>query len=264
MAESIIAPALWCDSHAHLDSAEFQANVSEVIARAAAAGVDKILCMGNDPESSRAAFALAESHPHHLYPAAGLHPHEALKWGRDAESELRELWASDLVRCVGEIGLDYYYDFAPKKQQQEAFAAQLDTARNLKKPVSIHLREAFDDGFAILREVGVPQGGVLHCFQGGPAEAQIALSLNLHLSFSGMVTFKNAVALKTAVPLVPADRYLVETDSPYLAPVPYRGKTNEPAYVVQTGAYVAMLRGIPTEQAARETRQNAIDLFKMD
>lgn len=261
--ESIIeTPVLWCDSHAHLDFPELQNDLCNVLSRATQAGVDKILCMGNEPESSRTSLALSQAYPQ-IFAAAGLHPHEAAMWGRDCESELVELWQNEAVKCVGEIGLDYFYDFAPKRNQQEAFAAQLDAARNLQKPVSIHLREAFDDGFAILAEVGVPQGGVLHCFQGGPADAQRALSLNLHISFSGMATFKNAGTLRTAVPLVPSNRYLVETDSPFLAPIPYRGKTNEPAYVVKTGALVAELRGISVEQAARETRQNAIDLFKL-
>ncbi len=251
------------DSHAHLDAPDLRSQLDQVYARALAQGVRGVIAMGNDLPSSLAAFEIASrASGISVFPAAGLHPHEAQHWDRDHEA-LEALWPNERIVCIGEIGLDYFYNFSSKEQQRKAFRWQLEWAAKLQKPVSIHLRDAFSDGFAILREADLSCGGVVHCFQGGVKELETIMDLGLYVSFSGMVTFKNAVELRDAVPLVPADRYLIETDAPYLAPVPLRGKTNEPALVAHTANVLANLRGVPYEQIAAESLANTLRLFHL-
>ncbi len=257
-------PALpMIDSHAHLDFPEIQSQESELFARATAQGVQAVIAMGNDAATSKFALELSQrvTAPR-IFPAAGLHPHESKRIDEDRET-LEALWQDDRVVCVGEIGLDYYYDLSPKDVQRKVFENELEWAAKVKKPVSIHLRDAFDDGFAILRNADLSGGGVLHCFQGGPKELEIVMDLGLYVSFSGMVTFKNATALREAAPLAPADRYLIETDSPFLAPVPLRGRTNEPSFVAHTANALAALRGVSYEQVLSESYKNTIRLFHL-
>lgn len=248
------------DSHAHLTFDRFDADRAAVLDRAAAAGVDAILTIGTDLESSRAALALAEKHPQ-LYASAGVHPHQADELDDADWPAFHQLWRHPKIRAVGECGLDYYYDHSDRARQRQVFRRHLEAAGEVDRPVVIHIRDAFDDAYADIAAVGLPAGGVVHCFTGGPAECARALEMGLYISLSGIVTFKNAKPLRRAVPTIPADRLLVETDSPFLAPVPHRGKRNEPAYVAETAREVARLRGEDEATVRAAARANTIRLF---
>ncbi len=248
------------DSHAHVSFEGFADDLDAVLARAAAAGVDLMLNVGTDLASSLRARDFAHAHPQ-VWAAAGIHPHEADAFDDADWPRLAALWADPRVRGVGETGLDYYYDLSKRERQRALFRRHLEAAGGVGRPVIIHCRDAFDDLFALVGEVGLPAGGVLHCFTGGPAEAERAVAMGLHVSFAGIVTFKNAGALREAAALVPDDRLLVETDCPYLAPVPWRGKRNEPAFVVETARKLAALRGISYEAVCALTYANTVRLF---
>jgi TatD DNase family protein len=238
------------DSHCHLNSEDFAEDRAETIERALAAGVERMVLI-DDVES-------AERHEV-FYATLGVHPHEAAK--SDAAVALRRV-ADGLkhskVIAVGEIGLDYHYDFSPRDVQKAVFIEQLAMAREAGLPVVIHTREAWDDTFAILDEHWAPHGlpGIMHSFTGGVVEAQRSLELGFYLSFSGIVTFPKALDIQQAAREAPEDRILVETDAPYLAPVPKRGKRNEPAFVVHTAAKVAALRGVTLTEIAEATTRN--------
>jgi TatD DNase family protein len=234
------------DSHCHLDGEQFNADRAEVIARARAAGVETLVAIGLQP-----ALDLADSDAG-IYAVVGVHPHEAAK---STGEETAPLLSHPKVVAVGEIGLDYHYDFAPRDVQRAVFERQLKIARSAGLPVVIHTREAWDDTVAILKQHG-PGRGIFHCFSGGPAEAEEALALGYHLSFSGILTFPKAEEIRQAALLAPLDRLLVETDAPYLAPIPFRGKRNEPAYVVHTARRLAELRGLPLDELAAVTTAN--------
>jgi TatD DNase family protein len=245
------------DSHCHLAAEEFAADLSDVVSRARGAGLTTAVCIlaaGNDEESARAAVV------RHEWPAirfaAGIHPHQANHFAGAIDGALETVRRSVAYEdpcAIGEIGLDYHYDFSPRDVQQEIFRAQLRLARELRLPVVIHSREATDDTFRILREG--PVRGVFHCFTGDEVMARAALDMGFYLSFAGIVTFPAAVSIREAAKIVPEDRLLAETDSPYLAPVPYRGKRNEPAHVVQVIQTLAEVRGArPEDVAARVTR----------
>jgi TatD DNase family protein len=253
------APQL-IDTHAHLDFGDFTDEVPAVLERARAAGVVHVVTVGTDLASSRSARELADTSPA-LSATAGVHPHEAAKVGEGDWAGVEALWDAGAAVAVGEIGLDYHYDFASPDQQREVFARQLRAAGARRMPVVVHLREAFDDGFGLMEQHGLAGGGVLHCFTGGPAEAERALEMGLHISFSGIVTFPAARPIREAAQLVPDNRLLVETDAPFLAPVPLRGRRNEPAYVVHTARRVAEVRGQDINQLARTTTTNAKRLF---
>jgi TatD DNase family protein len=248
------------DSHAHLDFEQFADDLDQVLARAAEAGVAPVITVGTDLASSRRALELAGGSPM-LHATAGIHPHEAGNATAEDWAALRQLFSDEQVVGVGETGLDYHYRFHPPEVQQDLFRRHLRLSGEVGRPVVIHVREAFDDAFAILGEEGVAAGGVLHCFTGGPRECERALELGLHISLAGIVTFPQAAELQQAARLVPADRLLVETDAPYLAPVPLRGKRNEPAYVVHTARKVAALRQVGFDELCAETRANTIRLF---
>lgn len=254
-------PPLLIDSHAHLDFDKYDGDRDAVLSRAAEAGVERIITIGCDLASSRRAHDLACAHPGRLFAAAGVHPHEADAFDDDDWPALRALMTAPEVVAVGETGLDYYYDRSARPRQRAMFERQLVASAEIGKPVVIHVRDAFDDAWEILDAVGAPAGGVLHCFTGGPAEAERAVALGLHVSFSGIATFSSATALREAVTRVPADRLLVETDAPFLAPVPMRGKRNEPAFVVHTAREVARLRGEDFAAVAAVTRANTVRLF---
>ncbi|MFN3200799.1 MAG: TatD family hydrolase [Bradymonadia bacterium] len=250
------------DSHAHLDFDRFDADREAVLDRAWSAGVQAILTIGTDVATSAAALALAEGHDR-LFASAGIHPHEAGAFEDAHWPRLEQMWAHDHIKAVGETGLDYYYDYSPRARQQQLFRRHLEISGEVGLPVVIHIRDAFDDAFEILAEVGTPAGGVVHCFTGGPRECERALSLDLHVSISGVVTFKNARDLQAAVPLIPEDKLLVETDAPFLAPTPNRGKRNEPSFVVHTAAKVAELRGVSYADLCASTMANTIKLFDL-
>lgn len=263
-----LSPAGIIDSHCHLADEAFSADLPAVVARAREAGLERVLVVlaaGDDTEASQAIQVQA------LWPEArfaiGVHPHAAQTFaGEPAEAAraVREqLAATPSARAVGEIGLDYHYDFAPRDVQQDVFRAQLRLARELDLPVVIHTREADIDTLAILREEGGGQvRGVLHCFTGTAALADAGLELGLYISLAGIITFPKAAALREAVAEVPFDRLLVETDSPFLAPVPHRGSRNEPAHVGRVVAALAALRGLEPADLGARTTANFHALFR--
>jgi TatD DNase family protein len=231
----------WTDNHCHL-AAE---TVGDQAAEAAQAGVERLITVGTDVAESRRCIEIARAHPG-IWATAGVHPHDA----KDGTDGLAELLGEPEIVAVGECGLDYYYDHSPREVQRTVFAHQIGLAHEHELPLVIHTREAWDDTFAILDADGVPDRTVFHCFTGGPTEAEAALERGAHLSFSGIVTFKTADDLRAAAALCPPDRLMVETDSPYLTPVPHRGEPNRPALVRLVGAAVAAAQGVEVEMVA--------------
>jgi TatD DNase family protein len=244
------------DSHCHLDDAQFDADRAQVIKRALAAGIERMLAIGTGggPPDLEAGVRLARQHAL-IYATVGVHPHDAAKATPETWSQLEALLDADKVLAVGEIGLDYHYDFSPREVQRQVFVKQLRLAAEAGKPVVIHTREAWADTLRMLREHW-SGGGIMHCFTGGPAEARQALDLGFHLSFGGVLTFPKAETVREAARLAPEDRLLVETDAPYLAPVPNRGKRNEPAFIVDTVRRLAEVRGAAPEHIAEITTAN--------
>jgi TatD DNase family protein len=218
--------------------------------------------VGTDPEDSRRARNLAAAHPA-VFVAAGLHPHDAAAWSAETEKELRELSSSPGVVAVGETGLDFYRDRSPRDAQRAAFLGQLDLAAQADLPVVVHCRDAYDECVEILGESAPPGGGVVHCFSGGPDDARRILDLGFALSFSGSLTYPRSDVLRRVARDAPADRILVETDAPFLAPQPVRGRPNEPAYVRHTAEVLAELRGESLEETAARTRANAMRIFRL-
>jgi TatD DNase family protein len=253
------------DSHCHLDMAEFAADREAVLRRARAAGVGAMVTIGagGPLEANDSAVALAEQHPE-VFATVGVHPHEASIVNEEVLTSIAGLAGHPRVVAIGETGLDYHYDHSPRPAQQSAFRAFVALARRTGLPIVVHLRAADDDAVSILREEGAAEvGGVIHCFSGDAESARRFLDLGFHLSFSGIVTFRNAEALREAARITPAVRLLVETDAPFLAPVPYRGRRNEPALAVQTAATLAAARGESLETVAAATRENTIRLFRL-
>jgi TatD DNase family protein len=259
------------DAHAHLDAARFNADRPAVIERARAAGVEAIVTVGADLESSRAAVRLAEEYGM-VHAAVGIHPHDASKLDGAALAELRGLAQQPRVVAIGEIGLDFYRDLSPRDVQRRAFQAQLAWAAKLGKPVIIHDREAHDETLAILVDwaTGLENSmlagrlGVLHTFSGDQAMAGRAIDLGFYISISGPVTYQNERQLPGIVQALPLDRLLVETDCPFLAPHPHRGKRNEPAYVRLVAERIASLRSMTFDDLAEATTANARRLFRFE
>ena len=244
------------DSHCHLDSEQFDADREAVIQRALEAGVTNMVAIGtgNGPPDLEAGIRLADRYEF-FYATVGVHPHDASK--PFDEKHLADLVQHPKVVAVGEIGLDYHYDFSPREVQRAVFIRQMEIAAAAKKPIVIHTREAWDDTISVIREHwNSGLGGVMHCFSGGPSEAQQALDLGFYLSFGGIVTFPKATEIQEAARAAPIDRILVETDAPYLAPVPKRGRRNEPAYIVETVRKFAALRGVSFEEITEATSAN--------
>jgi len=254
------------DSHCHLAGDEFAADLDAVVARARDAGVTAALCIlaaGDDAESRRAA-TVRQAWPG-IRVAAGIHPHQAGEFaGRleDASETVRRAVEEHRACAIGEIGLDYHYDFSPRAVQQDVFRGQLGLAVELGLPVIIHTREATDDTFEILRATGEGSlRGVFHCFTGDEAMARAAFDIDFYLSFAGILTFPRAESIRTAARITPADRLLAETDAPYLAPVPHRGKRNEPAYVAEVVAKLAEVRSASSVDLATQVSRNFQSLF---
>ena len=245
------------DAHCHLTGSYLAADqVETTLARARAEGVTGFIAVGTDLEDSRAVLELATRIPG-VQASLGVHPHEAKSWSTEVAAALGELLAQPPVRFVGETGLDWHYDLSPRDEQEVAFRAQIRLAKGLRKPLMIHTRSAPEATLRILAEEGADTvRGIIHCFSEDRAFAKSALDLGFYLSFSGITTFKKAEAVRDVAAWAPSDRILVETDAPFLAPVPYRGKTNEPGFVRFTAEAVAELRGIPTLKLAELTTRN--------
>jgi TatD DNase family protein len=260
------------DSHAHLEGPRFDADRAEMLERARAAGLAAILAIGSGtgPGTLDCAIRIAEQHDW-IYASIGIHPHEAKLAGEVDYRELESLARHPRVIGFGEIGLDYYYDHSPRDVQQNVFIRQMEIARAANLPIIIHCRpsanseNAWDDALQLIREHWSSSGlgGVLHCFTGEQKHAAAALDMGFMISFAGNVTFPKADNIQQAATSVPLDRMLVETDSPFLAPIPYRGKRNEPAFVAHTAAKIAELRGKNAEEIARVTAMNFFRFFKL-
>lgn len=249
----------WLDMHAHLDKLEEGPEMALRLAREA--GVVKVVTVGTEPADLPTVLELAEKNYPDVFCTLGIHPHEGHIYtpeiGRFIEANVHHPW----VIAVGEIGLDYYYEHSSHEEQKAAFRAQLDIAARTQMPVQIHTRDADEDTVEILKEYRGRVQGIIHCFTGTPYLAAQALDLGFNISISGVVTFKNADSLREIVRGLPLDRIHVETDAPFLAPVPLRGKKNTPAYVVHTAKVVADLKGIDLEELAAITRENALKMF---
>ena len=249
------------DSHAHVDWESFKDDQDAVITRAFGSGVVQIIQAGVYLHGIPAMLELAERYPN-IFVGVGLHPHEAKTWDDQSEQLIRNAAAHPKVVAVGECGLDFHYDHSERPTQMKVFARQVALARELGKPLIIHTREAWDETFAILRDEGKGEiRGVFHCFTGNPSVLPAIRELDFYVSFSGIVTFPKATDIQSCAPLVPAERMLVETDSPYLAPQGMRGKRNEPANVWLVAQKVAELRGCARDEIAAQTSENARRLF---
>jgi TatD DNase family protein len=254
------------DSHAHLDFEDYEKDLEAVLARARAAGVGRIVAIGlwRAPGSFGNALELAGSRPELFAATVGVHPHDAVKVPEADWLRCAELARDPRVVGVGETGLDFHYDLSPRDVQEAAFRRSIRLAREVDKPLVIHVREADAACARVLREEGVPDaGGVVHCFTGDAAAARAYLDLGLHISVAGVVTFRTAEPIREAIRIVPRDRLLVETDCPFLAPIPHRGKRNEPAWVVETARKVAEVWGTTLDEVADATTANVKGLFRL-
>lgn len=250
----------WTDNHCHLTTAERKGETpSEIVSAAAEAGVDRLITVGCTLVDSQEALQIATEFTN-VWATAGIHPHEAV----DGTEGIEDLLGNAKVVAVGEAGLDYFYEHSPRDSQALAFEAQIEMANKHGLPLVIHSRDAWDDTFKILDSVGVPSRTVFHCFTGGPREAASALERGCYLSFSGIVTFPTAPELREAAAMTPLDRVMVETDSPYLAPVPHRGKANHPANVPLVGATVAEAQHVSVSEMAEATWENAARFYGLD
>lgn len=276
---------MFVDSHCHLDGSKFHNDRAETIARAGAAGVDALLAIGNGegPEDMGCALTLADQFDPKaqspepkaqspvIYATVGVHPHEARMVEERHYSQMESLAHNQRVVAIGEIGLDYHYDHSPREVQKNVFVRQCEVAAAARLPIVIHCRasenstNAWDDLFQLLGQAwaGHGLGGVLHCFTGTAEHARAALDLGFMISFAGNVTYPKATNIQQTAKEVPLDRMLIETDSPYLAPVPHRGKRNEPAYVVETANFIANQRGISSEELGSTTADNFYRFFRL-
>lgn len=251
------------DTHCHLDMDQYGDDVNDVIKRAETAGVKTIITIGIDVASSQKAVALSSAYQN-IYAAVGIHPHSAPECNAAAVAEIKAMTINKKVIGIGEIGIDRYKDYAPVAEQIKAFTMQLELARELDLPVIIHDREAHAEIITILKEYGpFPAGGIIHCFSGDIAVAREFLDLGFHLSIPGVVTFKKAQLLQEAAAAIPLDRLLIETDGPFLAPEPFRGKRNEPSYTLYTAEKVAWLKDVSLEELAVATTENVQNLFRI-
>ena len=253
------------DSHAHIQGQEYAGEIDRIIARAREAGIDKIIAVGGAGEisSNKDAVVLADSYAN-VYATVGMHPHDAKDVGADELRELHHLTFHPKVIAVGETGLDYYYNHSPHDVQRRVFTHFIHMARDTGLPLVVHERDAAQEAAELLRsEGGGGLRGVIHCFTGDYDAASVYLDLGFYLSFSGILTFKNAGPLREVVRKAALERMLVETDSPYLTPVPHRGKRNEPAYVRFVAETIAEIKGVPLKEVAQRTTRNVQDLFKI-
>ncbi|MBN2057834.1 MAG: TatD family hydrolase [Candidatus Saganbacteria bacterium] len=255
---------MFIDTHAHLTFPEYKADLPEVIERSKQANVEAIVNIALDDEALAASLRMAEDYPGYVLNAYGLHPHDASTWTDGIAQRTRELAKANKIVALGEMGLDYHYKLSPIEEQKEVFRKLLQLSQELDLPAIIHSREASKDTLTILHEEN--QGklkGVLHCFGGDMELGQQALDMGLMISFTGTVTFKKAEAVRQAVQQIPIERIMIETDCPFLAPQVYRGKRNEPAYVVEVAAKIAEVKGLSLEDVAARTTANARNFFEL-
>lgn len=259
------------DTHSHIHGREFTDDFEEVLERAEAAGVDRICLVGVNPDDADRALEVAKAHPGRIYVVAGQHPHEAKDWDEGVRQRLREQIGANpgVIVAVGEMGLDYHYDFAPKDAQKRAFKEQLELAREVDLPIVIHCREAYDDCLEILRDfygsgpVGMDRPrGVLHCYFGTAEQAREAVGIGFMLGIGGACTFKKAEELQRVVAELPLECFVLETDAPYMAPVPFRGKRNESGYLSYVAARMGELKGLDAVEVAEATTANAMRLYR--
>jgi TatD DNase family protein len=263
---------MYIDSHCHIDGTKFASDREAMLERARAAGIHRMLAIGNGegPGTFDCAIPYAEKYDW-IYATIGIHPHEAKIANQAAYDEMAQLARHPKVLAWGEIGLDYHYDFSPRDVQQRVFIEQMELARAARKPIIIHCRpsdnseNAWDDCLRLLREHWAPTGlgGILHCFTGTVAHAHAALDIGFVVSFAGNITYPKAQNIRDAAAVVPLDRFFIETDCPYLAPIPHRGKRNEPAFVVETARQVGQLRRISGEEAGLNAAQNFERFFNL-
>ena len=254
----------WLDAHTHLDSDELFSEKEEVLNRARDAGVTRVLLVNSEATEQsfeRTISCLQLSHPVKRFASFGIHPHQANLYDSEWEEKVRDFLEQPGVVALGEIGLDFYYNHSPQDVQISVLKKQLAVAQEKKLPVVIHCRDAYPDLARILASLSSRWRGMIHCFTGTPDEMDPLLQLGFHISFSGIVTFPRAKTLQESAKLVPLDRILVETDAPFLAPVPHRGKRNEPAFVVETAKFISSLRGFPEEKLSDAVSANFETLF---
>lgn len=249
------------ETHCHLDDGQFEGERDEIVERALEAGIGMLLSIGtgDGPPDLEAGIRMAETYAP-VFASVGVHPHDAAKATGDTWAAMRDLAAHPKVLLLGEMGLDFHYDHSPREVQRNVFRRQLEMAAELKTPIAIHTREAWSETVDCLREVwaGAGNGGIFHCFSGGPAEAEEALALGFCLGVGGVITFPRAEGLRAAVAATPLNRLLLETDAPYLAPVPYRGKRNEPAHLIHAARKLAEVKGVSLE-AVREATSKTFE-----
>jgi TatD DNase family protein len=257
---------MFIDSHCHLNNSDFVDDLSGVLLRAKKAGVTQILTICTTLDEAEDVIEIARSHSH-ISCSVGVHPHDASsqieKYDLRNEIEALIIKGKQYIVALGETGLDYYYDHSPRDVQRDAFRLHLEIAEKYDLPVIVHTRDAEKDTIDCLKEFEGRVRGVIHCFSGSSWLAKESLKLGFYISFSGIVTFKNADELRAIVKETPLERILIETDAPYLAPVPHRGKRNEPAFVAETAKAVADLKNVSIEELAKTTTQNCIDLFRL-
>lgn len=252
------------DTHAHIDMEDFEADFEQMLQRAAENGVEKIIIPAVEPSTFERVIKTAEK-SENLYAATGVHPEDAKNFTQESLEKMEEMIKHPKVVAVGEIGLDYYWDRSYNDIQKEVFALQIEFAKKHNKPVIVHDREAHGDCLEILKRTNAAQVGVImHCFSGSPEFALECVKEGFYIALGGVVTFKNAKKMKEVAKIVPLEKLLVETDSPYLTPVPYRGKRNEPAYVKYAAQEIAQLRGMDFEELAQATTENAMKIFRLN
>lgn len=259
------------DTHAHLHGKDFTEDLGEVLGRARDAGIQRIVLIGVNIEDSHRALELAKEHPEVLSVVAGVHPHDANSWNPTTADILRGIAKDPQVVALGEMGLDYHYDFSPRDQQRLAFLQQLELARELDMPIVIHCREAYDDVLEVLEQsygtdpypTEAPPRGVLHCYFGTPEQAERGARLGFLLGIGGACTFKKAEELHAVVQQMPLDRFVLETDAPYMTPIPYRGKRNESAHIPLVAARIAELKNVDVTEVAEKTTAAAKRLYRL-
>lgn len=250
------------DTHAHLYDKRYNADRDQLITEFTANNIDKVITLGTDLNTSQECIDLAKRFDG-VYAAVGLHPHDAKLFKDEDIAAFEKMAANEKVVAIGEIGLDYHYDFSPRDMQMHAFISQMELAKKLNLPVVYHVREAFGDFIPMVQKGEVLSNAVMHCYGGSIESAKICLDAGMMISFTGVISFKNASKIKKVVEYIPMDRLMIETDCPYMAPVPYRGKRNEPAYVLEVARAMAQIKGISIEQMAEITYNNAVRFFNI-